>query len=64
MALASSHHTVQRFDAEIEKLIQQISEMGQIAERQVQNAVNALIKSDAELVRSVIAGDERLSAYQ
>lgn len=57
-------HIVKSFDAELENLARQVSEMGGIAEKMFGDATTALIRGDTELAQSVIAADRRLDALQ
>ena len=61
MVFSTSQHTVRRFDAEISGLLRQVLDMGRDAEHQVCLAVQALENGDAELARTVIAGDAALN---
>lgn len=53
-------HTVRAFDDELRFLSEKIASMGGHAERMVEQAVEALIKPDAELAKLVIAEDRVL----
>jgi len=53
----SAGHTVSAYDEELEFLVRRISEMGGLAERMVEEAVAALINSDAGLSQKVISDD-------
>ncbi|MDB5513151.1 MAG: phosphate uptake regulator, PhoU [Enterovirga sp.] len=57
-------HIVSSFDAELEGLRSSIAEMGGIAEKQLGDAINALVRRDSALAQSVIAMDQRLDALQ
>ena len=57
-------HIVRSFDADLENLTRQVSEMGGIAEKMFGDATAALIRGDVELAQSVIAADRRLDALQ
>jgi len=59
-----SEHIVSRFDDELTDLARRITEMGGLAERQVDHAMNALTRLDTTLARSVIADDTRLDLLQ
>ncbi|ODU40741.1 MAG: phosphate transport system regulatory protein PhoU [Lysobacteraceae bacterium SCN 69-123] len=53
-------HIVQAFDTELGAITQQISELGQLAERQLTDAVWALRHASTELAESVKAQDQEL----
>lgn len=53
-------HIVQAFDTELEAITQQINELGQLAERQLTDAVWALRHANKELAESVKAQDPQL----
>jgi phosphate transport system protein len=50
-------HTVKAFDADLAKMTGMIAEMGDLAEKQLKNAVEALVRRDGDLVKRVIALD-------
>ncbi|KQQ79519.1 phosphate signaling complex protein PhoU [Aureimonas sp. Leaf324] len=58
------HHIVTSYDEELKFILRRISEMGGQAERMVEQAVSALIRSDAGLAQSVVADDVLLDAAQ
>ena len=57
-------HIVRSFDAELENLTRQVSEMGGVAEKMFGDVTAALVRGDMELAQSVIAADRRLDALQ
>ena len=59
-----SEHTVRAFDRELELLGRKIAEMGGIGEKMLADAIDALIRLDADLARATIAMDKRLDALQ
>ncbi|MFO1371361.1 MAG: phosphate signaling complex protein PhoU [Candidatus Competibacteraceae bacterium] len=61
MAFTNSQHTVRRFDAEINGLVNQVLEMGRAAEMQVTRAVEALRMGDGETAQAVVAGDDTIN---
>lgn len=61
MAFTNNQHTVKRFDAEINSLINQVLDMGQAAGQQVTHAVDALKAGDAEMAQTVVAGDDTIN---
>ena len=40
-----SEHTIKAFDTELQELVRKVAEMGGLAERQITDAIAALIKS-------------------
>ena len=57
-------HIVSSFDAELQGLRSSIAEMGGIAEKQLADAIQALVRRDTALAQSVIAMDQRMDALQ
>jgi phosphate transport system protein len=55
-----SEHIVQAFDTELEAITRQISELGQLAERQLADAIWALRHASTELAETVRSQDQRL----
>ncbi|WP_062206335.1 phosphate signaling complex protein PhoU [Aureimonas sp. AU12] len=58
------NHIVSSYDEELKFILRRISEMGGHAERMVEQAVAALIRSDWGLAQSVVADDILLDAAQ
>ena len=59
-----SQHTVSSFDEELKEVAGRVSEMGGLAERMLNDSVQALVRMDKELARRVIAQDKRVDALQ
>ena len=57
-------HTVKAFDEDITRLRGLIAEMGGIAELAIGEAMDALVRGDAELAQQVIARDKRVDAFE
>ena len=57
-------HIVSSYDDELKFILRRISEMGGQAERMVEHAVSALMRSDLELAQSVISDDKMLDSAQ
>jgi phosphate transport system protein len=57
-------HTVKAFDADLAKMTHTITAMGDLTERQLKDAVDALLNRDLELARNVIAHDESNAIMQ
>jgi len=52
-----SKHTSQQFNADIEKVRSKVAEMGGLVEKQLDDAISALKKSDVRLAEDVVAKD-------
>jgi len=59
-----AEHIVKSYDEELAKLNAWISEMGGLAETQLQMALEALAKRDTDLAQRVIAGDARVDQLE
>ena len=57
-------HTVKSFDEELKRLNQVISQMGGLVEAQIQAAVDALVKRDAEAAAKVVRDDARIDELE
>jgi len=57
-------HTVKAYDEELRRLEQEIATMGGLAEGQLQNAIQALVRRSAELAHEVIQEDGRVDALE
>ena len=57
-------HTTRAFDADLQELAHKIAEMGGIAEQQITDAIEALVKHDIALARRIIAADDQVDARQ
>lgn len=57
-------HIVRAFEEELARLTSAVVEMGGLAERQVANAVRALVERDVELAASVIQSDRRVDELE
>ena len=60
----ASEHLVKSFDEQLERLNASISEMGGLAEAQLQMALDALSRRDTDLAQRVIAGDARVDQIE
>lgn len=58
------HHTMMAFDTDLRELAAEIVEMGKQAQRQLENALDALIDGNVKLARQVRAGDEAIDQLQ
>jgi phosphate transport system protein len=57
-------HTTKAFDQDLQELTRQVAEMGGLAERQIVDAVGALIRRDVALGQRVVATDLELDRMQ
>ncbi len=64
MALGPGAHTVSSFDQEIDELRSLIAQMGGLAEAQVNDSVEALVRRDAEASLLVVARDAELDQME
>jgi len=59
-----SDHTAKAFDEDLQELNRIIAEMGGLAERQIADSVDALVRRDTTLATNVIASDLELDKLQ
>lgn len=57
-------HIVKSFDDDLGRIDAIIAEMGGLAERQLADAIDALVKRDVELAQRVIDGDNKIDALE
>jgi phosphate transport system protein len=57
-------HTAKAYDADLEELKRGVAEMGGLAERQIADSVDALIKRDTTRAQRVIAADAAIDVLQ
>jgi phosphate transport system protein len=57
-------HTSKAFDQDLQELTRQVAEMGGLAERQIVDAVDALIRRDVALGQRVVTADMELDKMQ
>lgn len=60
----TNDHTVKAYDRELNELDKVIAEMGGLAEAQLSDAIDALIKRDEEKAARVVASDKRLDTLE
>jgi phosphate transport system protein len=60
----SDHHTVRAFDSDLQEIVRKVAEMGGLAEKQITDAIHALLDRDTELAEHVIATDPAIDAMQ
>ena len=57
-------HTTKAFDIDLQELTRMVAEMGGLAEKQIADSVDALVKRDVERARRVVALDAGLDTLQ
>ena len=60
----ASEHTYKEYDNELESVRAKVLEMGGIVEEQLVNAIEALVKSDAQMAQGVMDSDQRLNELE
>ena len=60
----SSEHIIKRYDEELRRLNNTITEMGGLAESQLAGAIEAVVKRDSDLAATIIAGDARVDQLE
>jgi phosphate transport system protein len=62
--MTMTEHTARAFDTDLQELARGVAKMGGIVERQIADAVRALVERDTELAERVIATDPSVDAMQ
>ena len=57
-------HTARAFDVDLRELADKITEMGRLIDRQITDAIEALVKRDIALAKRVMAADDEVDALQ
>jgi phosphate transport system protein len=57
-------HTARAFDSDLQEIARKVAEMGGLAEKQIADAVQALLERDAELAERVITTDPVIDQMQ
>jgi phosphate transport system protein len=60
----ASEHTAKAFDVDLQELTRLVAEMGGLAERQIADSVDALVRRDNELGRRVVGLDQDIDKLQ
>src|SRR5215218_1293222 len=60
----ASEHTTKAFDVDLQELSRLVSEMGGLAERQIVDSIDALVRRDVALGRQVVALDVDIDKLQ
>jgi phosphate transport system protein len=64
MTMQTQDHLVKSFDSELKRLIQEIAQMGGLAEAQLAQGIDALARRDSEAATRVIESDRRIDAME
>ena len=59
-----TEHTAKAFDADLQDLARDVAEMGGLAEKQIADSVDALVKRDGARAQRVITADDAIDALQ
>ncbi|MGB3867600.1 MAG: PhoU domain-containing protein, partial [Xanthobacteraceae bacterium] len=57
-------HTAKAFDDDLQELTRLVAEMGGLAERQIVESADALVRRDVALAARVVAADADIDALQ
>jgi phosphate transport system protein len=57
-------HIAKAYDADLEELTRRVAEMGGLAERQIADSIDALVKRDAARAQRVITADDAIDVLQ
>src|ERR1051325_5681899 len=60
----ASEHTAKAFDSDLQELTRLVAEMGGLVERMIVESVDALVRRDAALGKSVVAADAEVDSLQ
>jgi phosphate transport system protein len=64
MTTMPADHTVKSFDSELKHLVQEIAQMGGLAEAELAQAIDALARRDSEAAATVIESDRRIDSME
>ena len=62
--MATTGHTIKAFDEELDQLRATIAEMGGLAETAIRDAMEALVRRDAEAAKAVVERDGKIDALE
>ncbi len=62
--MAMQEHTAKAFDIDLQEITRLVAEMGGLAEKQIADAVDALVRRDADRAQQVVAADPGVDALQ
>jgi phosphate transport system protein len=60
--MATQEHTTKAFDIDLHEITRLLAEMGGLAEKQIADSVDALVRGDAKLAQQVVATDVDIDA--
>src|SRR5262252_10617402 len=60
--MATQEHTTKAFDIDLQEITRLLAEMGGLAEKQIADSVDALVRGDAKLAQQVVATDVDIDA--
>jgi phosphate transport system protein len=64
MSMEISEHTTKAFDADLQKLVQLIAEMGGRVEKQFSDSIDALVRHERNRAQNVVAADTGIDELQ
>jgi phosphate transport system protein len=64
MTQTMTEHTAKAFDVDLQELTRTVAEMGGLAEREIADSIQALVRRDVELAKRVLASDPTVDALQ
>jgi phosphate transport system protein len=62
--MATLEHTAKAFDVDLQELARMVAEMGGLAEKQVSDSIDALVRRDTDRAQSTVAADPSIDALQ
>src|SRR5438128_5929208 len=62
--MAMQEHTAKAFDIDLQEITRLVAEMGGLAEKQIADAVDALVRRDADRAQRVVAADISIDSLQ
>jgi phosphate transport system protein len=62
--MPATEHTAKAFDIDLQELTRMVAEMGGLAEKQIADAVDALVRRDTYSAQQIAAADPRIDALQ
>jgi phosphate transport system protein len=64
MQMVVTEHTAKAFDIDLQELTRMVAEMGGLAEKQIADSVDALVRRDADRAQRIAAADPSIDALQ
>jgi len=62
--MATEHHTSQQFDAELEAIKSHVLAMGGLVERQIEDALVAIVDADSQRAEEVVAREKQVNGLE